>query len=189
MITGDKFFKMSNHLGNVLQVVTDNKLPDPDGQNGVDHYVADVVSYSDYYPFGMQMPGRSANISDYRYGLMGMEKDDEIKGEGNSLDFGARIYDPRIDRWLSTDPLARKQPGWSPYKVMLDNPIIYSDPDGETEYLEVIINDKTTGKTTSIKVAVSDDLEGFPSCAAVALLRFTFLSTSAGFAKYEKRQQ
>ncbi len=38
--------------------------------------------------------------SDYRYGFNGKEKDDEIKGEANSLDYCARIYDPRVGRCL-----------------------------------------------------------------------------------------
>jgi RHS repeat-associated protein len=59
------------------------------------------------YPFGMNMPGRTFNSSEYRYGFNGMEKDDEIKGEGNSLDFGARIYDPRLGRWLSEETIFR----------------------------------------------------------------------------------
>ncbi|MFT5336511.1 MAG: RHS repeat-associated protein [Luteibaculaceae bacterium] len=59
-----------------------------------------------------------------------MEKDDEIKGTGNSLDFGARIYDPRVFRWLSVDPLAAKYPGMSPYNFAANNPIFYIDPDG-----------------------------------------------------------
>lgn len=37
-----------------------------------------------------------------------MEKDNEVKGSGNSLDFGARIYDSRLGKWLSTDPLQTK---------------------------------------------------------------------------------
>src|ERR1043165_2656899 len=51
----------------------------------------------------------------YRYGFNGQEKDDEAKGEGNSYDFGARSYDPRLGRWLSVDPMYQKQAGWSPY--------------------------------------------------------------------------
>lgn len=54
--------------------------------------VADVKSVNDYYPFGMIQPGRSYNSPDYRYGFNGMEKDDEVKGSGNSYDFGARMY-------------------------------------------------------------------------------------------------
>ena len=135
MITGDKFFEMSNHLGNVLQVVTDNKLPEPDGQNGVDHYVADVVSYSDYYPFGMQMPGRNGSTGEYRYGFQGQEKDDEVKGEGNSINYKYRMHDPRVGRFFAVDPLAHEFPHNSPY-AFSENRVI----DGlEFEGLEVVL--------------------------------------------------
>lgn len=84
-----------------------------------------------YYPFGMVMPGRNyTSASGYRYGFNGMEKDDEVKGNNNSLDFGARIYDPRIGRWLSMDPLQKKYPGLSPYNFVANSPIIFVDPDG-----------------------------------------------------------
>ena len=50
------------------------------------------------------MPGRKYSpTNSYRYGFNGQEKLDEIKGYGNSLDFGARIYDPRLGRFLSVD--------------------------------------------------------------------------------------
>lgn len=72
-------------------------------------------------------------LDGYRYAFNGMERDDEVKGVGNSYDFGARIYDPRIGRWLAKDPRMAKQPAWSPYKAFLDNPIVFVDPNGETE--------------------------------------------------------
>ena len=85
----------------------------------------------DYYPFGMPMPGRSFSSNQYRYGFNGMEKDDEMgKGDGNSYDFGARIYDPRLGRWLAVDPLTKKYPHLSPYNFVTNNPIIFVDPDG-----------------------------------------------------------
>jgi RHS repeat-associated protein len=56
---------------------------------------------------------------------------DEISGEGNSLDFEARIMDTRIGRWLSLDPLAGKQPHISPYNAFNGNPIYYIDPTGK----------------------------------------------------------
>jgi len=62
-------------------------------------FVPSVLSFNDYYPFGMLMPGRHANTDRYRYGFNGKEKDDEIKGIGNSVDFGARMYDTRLASW------------------------------------------------------------------------------------------
>jgi hypothetical protein len=61
---GDKHYELANHLGNVLNVVTDRKLPFDSNTNSlVDYFIADVKSYSDYYPYGMQLP--------YRHGIQG----------------------------------------------------------------------------------------------------------------------
>ena len=81
----------------------------------------------------MTMPGRTfqAGITSYRYGFNGKEKDNEVKGEGNTYDFGARILDPRIGRWFSVDPLQRKYPDIAPYVAFGNNPISIIDPDGK----------------------------------------------------------
>lgn len=60
-----------------------------------------------------------------------MEKDDKIKGEGNSYSFGARMYDPRVGKWLSRDPLEHKFPSLSPYNYVGNNPIVFIDEDGK----------------------------------------------------------
>lgn len=51
----------------------------------------------------------------YRYGFQGQEKDDEIKGEGNSLNYTFRMHDPRVGRFFATDPLTKSYPFYSPY--------------------------------------------------------------------------
>jgi RHS repeat-associated protein len=80
----------------------------------------------------MQMPERSfSNGSKYRYGFGGKEKDNEIKGEGNSMDYGERMLDTRLGRWLSLDPLQAKYPNLSPYNFVANNPIFFIDPDGK----------------------------------------------------------
>jgi RHS repeat-associated protein len=59
----------------------------------------------------MQMPGRSYSAGPvYKFGFNGQLTDDEIKGSGNSLEFIYRIYDPRIGKFLSVDPLASEYP-------------------------------------------------------------------------------
>jgi RHS repeat-associated protein len=66
----------------------------------------------------------------YRYGFNSMEKDNEIKVNGGSYDFGARIYDSRLGRWLSLDPLMAEYTSLSPYTGLGNNPVIIVDPDG-----------------------------------------------------------
>ena len=76
------------------------------------------------------MPGRSFfNGSKYRYGFNGKENDNST-GESN-LDFGARIYNPRLGRFLSVDPLQNKYPDLSPYIFSANNPIANVDVDGK----------------------------------------------------------
>lgn len=59
----------------------------------------------------------------YRYGFNGIEKDDEIKGSGNHMDFKFRAYDTRLGRFFSVDPLASQYPWNSPY-AFAENDII-----------------------------------------------------------------
>jgi len=90
----------------------------------------DVENSLDYYSFGMLMPERFGG-GDYRYGYGGLEKDDEIKGNGNSYTTHYRMLDPRIGRWFSTDPLEDKHPYASPYNYVLNSPISAIDKDGD----------------------------------------------------------
>jgi len=70
------------------------------------------------------------DYNDYRYSFNNQERDDEIKGAGNSINFGARMYDPRLGRWLSIDPMASVFPSESPYVAFHNNPMYYPDPSG-----------------------------------------------------------
>ena len=129
---GEKFFELSNHLGNVLVTVSDRRIQvDANSDGTVDSYKADLVSANDYYPFGMLMPGRKYSIANtnYRFGFNGKEKVGEINSD--NYDFGARILDTRLGgRWFAIDPEAKRYPGYSPYSYALNTPICATDPDG-----------------------------------------------------------
>jgi hypothetical protein len=51
----------------------------------------------------------------YRYGFQNQEKDDEIKGAGNSMNYTYRMHDPRVGRFFAVDPLIKKFPYYSSY--------------------------------------------------------------------------
>lgn len=73
---GEKYYELSNHLGNVLSVISDQKIAREDGTTSkMDYYDPDVVSMTDYYPFGMVMPARSA-VADYRDGYQARQPGD-----------------------------------------------------------------------------------------------------------------
>ncbi|NOQ74897.1 MAG: hypothetical protein GQ574_22980 [Crocinitomix sp.] len=113
-VLGEKTYELSNHLGNVLATVSDRKLASTTDGTNVDYYDADVTSTTEYYPYGMTLRSETDG-SGYRYGFQGQEMDDEVKGEGNSVNYKYRMHDPRIGRFFAVDPLAPKYPHNSPY--------------------------------------------------------------------------
>ncbi|NHN27954.1 hypothetical protein FIA58_019930 [Flavobacterium jejuense] len=78
----------------------------------------------------MTLPGRTHSNTAYRYGFQGQEKDDELKGEGNSLNYTFRMHDPRVGRFLSLDPVFREYPGISAYSFAANRPIDGIDLNG-----------------------------------------------------------
>ena len=97
----------------------------------------------------MEMVNRYSSPGSFRYGFNNKEKDNEIKGEGNGIAYENRIYDPRIAKWLSIDPLQKKYPNESPYNFTSDNPIYFADKDGKDKITIVTIIGKD-GKTTQL---------------------------------------
>ncbi|WP_443938752.1 RHS repeat domain-containing protein [Pedobacter sp. MW01-1-1] len=129
--TGKIAYELSNHLGNTMATISDNRLQVSGG------YKADVLTASDYYAFGMAMSERSFTASGataYRYGFNGKENDNEVKGAGNQQDYGMRIYDPRIGRFLSVDPLVKDYAYYTPYSFAGNMPIEAIDLDGLEPY-------------------------------------------------------
>lgn len=75
------------------------------------------VLVNDYYPYGMLLNNRHGSVDSdaYRYGFQGQERDDEVKGEGNSYNYTFRMHDPRLGRFFKLAPLAPKYAHNSPY--------------------------------------------------------------------------
>jgi RHS repeat-associated protein len=81
----------------------------------------------------------------YAFGFNGKEADDEVKGDGNQQDYGMRVYDTRLGKFLSVDPLARSYAFYTPYQFAGNTPLSAIDLDGEEP--KVIVTNKITGYT------------------------------------------
>ena len=134
---------LRDHLGSVRSVI--------DGDTGT------VVETNDYYPFGKRIqvtapvsepvggsqyasepavapvaPATSvaSTSSPNRWRFSGKESQSFLYANIPLLDFGARMYNPTIARWTTSDPMSEKYYGISPYVYCLGNPISIIDPNG-----------------------------------------------------------
>src|SRR5690606_21339510 len=84
--SGNKNYQLTNHLGDVIAVVTDKEIPVTSDQVAVSGLRAQVIQANNYYPYGMIMPNALNLVpaKTYKFGYNGMERDDEVKGNGNS---------------------------------------------------------------------------------------------------------
>ncbi len=149
-LRGQKYYEQSNHLGNILATVTDLKVGlDGDGDGITNSYEAQVTSATDYYAFGWEMPGRKYNSQSYRYGFNGKEKDDDGEfGSITNYDYGFRIYNPAVGRFLSVDPLTGTYPELTPYQFASNSPIASIDQDGLESYFFQINFMESNGEST-----------------------------------------
>jgi hypothetical protein len=132
---GDHRYELTDHLGNVISVISDKVIGVDVGSNGsIDYYDAEILSASDYYAFGMLMPGKTWNDANYRYGFNGQEKSDDISGAGNHTTAEYWEYDTRIGRRWNIDLVSK--PDFSGYAVLGNNPMAMVDPNGADWYLK-----------------------------------------------------
>ncbi|MBS1911069.1 MAG: thrombospondin type 3 repeat-containing protein, partial [Bacteroidetes bacterium] len=121
----ERLYELNDHLGNATAIISDRKLSDVSGGSPY-HFRAEISSYNNLYPFGMEQPKRYVQSDLYRYGYNGMEKDSTASQDHYSTYF--RPYDARLGRWWGIDPVTH--PGESPYVAMGDDPVNAVDPSG-----------------------------------------------------------
>ncbi|MBK8681917.1 MAG: hypothetical protein IPN31_08445 [Bacteroidetes bacterium] len=112
-------------------------------------------SPSPHNPIGMLTPGRNWSAgSEYRFGFNGKESDSETYGEGNAYDYGFRIYNSRLGKFLSVDPLTKLYAYLSSYQFASNTPIMAIDLDG-LEAVVVSIRPATSADPALTQVNVS----------------------------------
>ena len=110
-------YRINDYLGSA-RVVTD--------QTGA------VLERNDYYAYGGRIDGGVTGTNRYKFS----SKEVQDIGSLDWLDFGARMYDTRLGRWTSQDPLAEKYYSISPYAYCAGDPVNRVDPDGKTDYFD-----------------------------------------------------
>src|SRR5690606_1847670 len=109
---GTTLYEITDHLGTVRALIS--------SETGA------MAGLKDYYPGGMPMPNRTLQDAEgYRYGYQGEFA--ETDAETGKPAFELRLYDPRINRWLSPDPYGQHA---SPYMAMSNRWSSVVDPDG-----------------------------------------------------------
>jgi RHS repeat-associated protein len=131
---GHYFYYVRDHLGSNRAVMNSS---------------GNIVQATNYYPFGLPQHQDGLNSGGQPYKYTGQEFD----GMHGMLtyDYHARIYDAQLGRFMTMDPRAESYYDISPYAYCLNNPMIYTDPDGE--FIWPIINGvKDFLRNTFVKV-------------------------------------
>jgi len=126
----------------------------------VTHIRGPILEENHYYPLGLTMAGISSKALAFgepanKLKFNGKEEQRKEFSDGvgiDWMDFGARMYDNQLGRWMTIDPLASKKPWQSVFNFSSNNPLSNVDPNGLTDYT---IN-KKTGEVTQIGEANDD---------------------------------
>ena len=154
----------TDHLGSVRAVV----------RNG------QVLERNDYYPYGgrHENPSLAADAAN-RWRFSGKEL--QTTAGVNLLDFGARLYDDRLCRWTTRDPMSEKYYGFSPYNYCAGDPVSFQDPDGMDRQIKTRQNTKVISARFYVDHSKYHGINTYDAIAKAAL----FLNNAKGL-KYSK---
>lgn len=118
------YYSLTDHLGNVRAEFVAHDSGQPE-----------LVQQTDYYPFGYTLHRNDFGSQRPNHRLFGGKELQDETLAGNTLDwydFEARMYDPLIGRFMTTDPLAEKYYGITPYGYCGNNPMNAYDLHGDS---------------------------------------------------------
>ncbi len=102
------------------------------------------------------------------YSFQGQEHDNEIKGEGNSVNYKYRMHDPRIGRFFAVDPLAAKYPHWTPYAFSGNQVIHMVELEGLEPAQNPVTDDTDSRAAKADVLSIASDCKRYESIENIA---------------------
>lgn len=156
---GARRYELTNHLGNVPITFSENIVDYTDDSGTFLYSAPEILSHQDYTAFGLEWhrnPGL-AGEDRYRFGFNGKEQDhDNEWSDFTHYDYGFRIYNPAVAKFLSLDPLAANYPWYTPYQFAGNTPIQAIDLDGLEELRVTELIEK--GFEVELKILREDEV-------------------------------
>ena len=94
-------------------------------------YMGNIQQVTNYYPFGTPYSDAQSTINPEFQPFKYNGKEFDMMHGLNTLDYGARQYNPVLPMWDRGDPLAEKYYHVSPYMYCSGNPVKFADIDGK----------------------------------------------------------
>src|SRR5262249_27321427 len=128
-----------------------------------------VVERGSYKPYG---ENRTTSVSTFTPTYQFTFKEKEKDGTG-FYDFGARMYDPVIGRFLSADSITADGP--NRYEYVHNNPLGYTDPTGhercsDERYREILAEQEAKAEFAILDLAINRTLPGVSQHPPILLL-------------------
>jgi len=145
---------LRDHLGNTRVVFAD-KNKDGLIRQDTSNALNEVLSFSNYSPFGLELGGSHQNLKQqFEYKFNGKQEN----GFTGLIDFGGRCLDKYLGVWRQVDPKSERFFNQSTRNFTFNNPIRFIDPDGRAPFDIILLganNSRVTVKTDLVDVKIN----------------------------------